>query len=83
MPYQLQHQFDQPFAAPAELADSYAQALSPPSEEKLDNRPYALATLAAWPELLGVEPVPALDPDLVPIQPVAESMTVGYLDLLG
>ena len=83
MTYELQYQFDQPFATPAELADAYTQALSPPIEDKLDNRPYALATLAAWPELLGVEPAPALDADLVPIQSVAESMTIGYLDLLG
>ena len=83
MTYQLQHEFDRPFAAPAELADAYAQALSPPTPAKLDNHPYALATLAAWPELLGVEPAPGLDADLAPVQSLPESMMVDYLDLLG
>lgn len=83
MTYQLQHEFDRAFATPEALAEAYVQALSPPAPAKLDNHSYAVATLGAWPELLGVEPAPGVDADLAPIQPVPERMMGDYLDLLG
>ena len=83
MTYQLQHQFDRPFAAIAEMADAYAQALTPQTELKLDNRAYSLSALAAWAELPDARVTPVVDPELAPTQTVPESLAVDYLDLLG
>lgn len=66
-----------------EPAAAYQTVWAAEAEDKVDNRAYALATLEAWAEVAGSEPVPAFDAQAVPEQPVPAALAADYADLLA